>query len=380
MKIAVDISQIAYEGTGVANYTSELVRHLLTQDTVNDYLLLGFSLRRMKYINDFYEEIKILNKKVSAKFIHIPQSMSGFMGNRLHFPNLEIFTGEIDIYHSSDWIQYPSKARKVTTVHDLVVYKYPETSDPGIISMQKKRLTWVKKECDLIITDSESTKRDLLEILHTSPNQTEVVYPGITPKFSRRTETEIERVRQKYSLRREYVLTVGTMEPRKNLVYVVNAFERFGHHQLIAASRHAVDLVMVGHSGWGGKIRPVKNVRLLGQVNSEDLPALYSGASFFIFPSLYEGFGLPVIEAQSCGCPVICSDRGSLKEVGEKSVMYIDPEMEEDLVIKMTKMYVENDLRAEYRAMGYQNAKRFSWKKSAQQILNLYEKIHKYRS
>src|SRR3989338_2811391 len=130
MKIAIDISPIVYDGTGVARYTRELVNNLLTIDNENEYVLFGFSWGRRSILAEYYREIENLSNKVSPKFLPIPQSIANIFWNKWHLVNVETFIGEVDIFHSSDWIQPPIAAKKITTVHDLVVYKYPETSHP----------------------------------------------------------------------------------------------------------------------------------------------------------------------------------------------------------------------------------------------------------
>lgn len=376
MKIGIDISQIVHEGTGVANYTKELVRHLLTIDQENDYVLFGLSLRKLSILQDFYESLLSLNNKVAAKFYPIPPSLADYLWNRFHLFPIERLVGEIDVFHSSDWIQPPAKAKKVTTVHDLVVYKYPETSNSKIISTQKRRLRWVKKECDLIFADSLATKKDLISILGFDSAKIEVVYPGVGDEFRPADEEEKLRVRQKYNLYSDYILTVGTKEPRKNLAKTAAAFNRFLHHSLVTVQNKPIKLVIVGKTGWGEEdLNEGESVQKLGLVDQKDLPALYSASSFFVYLSLYEGFGLPVIEAMACGVPVLTSDRGSLKEIAAGSALVVDPEMEDEIAVQMTKIYVDSSLRGELRKKGKENAVKYNWRETARTIRSFYQRI-----
>lgn len=375
MKIAIDISQITYEGTGVANYTKELVRNLLKVDKKNEYILFGTSFRGRAILQDYGNTVSDLSEKVSFKFLPLPQTFGNFLWNRIHRVNIETFLGKIDIFHSSDWIQPPTLAKKVTTVHDLVVYKYPETSHPQIVETQKRRLFWVKREVDVVLADSFSTKQDLVRILNFDPSKIKVIYPGVGDEYKPAGEKEITRVKQKYGLFSEYILAVGTREPRKNLKRVVATFERFSHHPLITAREKPVELIIVGKVGWGDQFAPRKYVRLLGYVEQGDLPALYSGAAVFVYPSLYEGFGLPVIEAMACGTPVVTSDRGSLKEITNGCALLVDPEMEDDIAVKLTKVVVDSNLRSELIKKGKENAANFNWEKTAKQIKEVYEKV-----
>lgn len=378
MKIAIDISQIAYRGTGVSNYTREMVKSLLRNDSHNDYLLFGISLRQLNLLNEFYEEVRAINDRVKNCFFPIPQTVGNFLWNKFHRLTLEKLLGKIDIYHSSDWIQPPTQAKKVTTIHDLVIYKYPDVSNPQIIKTQKRRLEWVKRECHAILADSQTTKKDIVNILHIKPGIIEVVYPGISQEFTRQNDEEIIRLKQKYGLLNEYILSVGTIEPRKNIKRVIRAFESYLSHPLIAALKKPVELVIAGNPGWDNTLfSDNKYIKTLGYVTPSDLPALYSGASLFIYPSLYEGFGLPVLEAMACGVPVISSSRGSLKEVASDSAILVDPESEEDIASKMVQIFIDATLRSELITKGTKQAAFFTWDKAARKILSVYENLLK---
>lgn len=375
MKIAIDISQIVYTGTGVAEYTEKLVTSLLAEDSENEYILFATTLRQRGFFQKFAENILEKRKNVILKLLPFPQTIGNFLWNRLHTIHIEHFLGPIDVLHSSDWIQPRTRAKKVTTIHDLVVYRYPELSHPYIVETQKRRLSWVKKECDMVLADSLCTKKDLVSLLHFDPSRIEVVSPGINEIFTSQTEERKRVIKQKYRLPDEYILAVGTLEPRKNLKRVIHAFEKFSHHSLILSRKTPIELIITGNKGWGDRLPPGKYVRLLGFVEKRDLPALYSLATFFVYPSLYEGFGLPILEAMSCGCPVITSERGSLKEVAGDAAFLVDPEMEDDISSKMVKLYVDGNLREEFVKKGKINAERFSWQKTAREVLQIYKNL-----
>lgn len=377
MKIAIDISQLVYEGTGVATYTYQLVKNLLKLDKSDEYILFGLSLRKFDKLLDFYAEFKSLNTNLSSRFFHIPLKMAELFGNRLHMPNIESLIGEVDIFHSSDWIQPKTSAKKVTTIHDLTVFKYPQVSHPYIVATQKRRLNWVKRECDMVLADSESTKREIIDILHMGSEKIETVYPGLSEKFTPASGEKIARVKQKYGLYDEYILAVGTIEPRKNLKGVAAAFERFLKHPLISSRKKPLELVIAGKFGWGEKLTANNYIKILGYVDGEDLPGLYSGAAMFLYPSFYEGFGFPVLEAMACGCPVITSDRGSLEEISADCALLADPDAPEDIAMKMTQLYVDRKLRADLVEKGKKNAQKYSWEKTAGKVIGIYEKLNK---
>lgn len=375
MKIAIDISQIAYEGTGIANYTTEMVRNLLKTDGENEYLLFGISLRQQDKIRNYFNSVSNLRREIQFKLLPIPQTLGNLLWNKFHVVDIKNFLGDFDILHSSDWIQPPTTAKKVTTVHDLVIYKYPQFSHPNIIETHKKRLYWVKRECDIVIVDSLATKSDLINLLKMDQAKIEVVYPGIGTEFQPQSNEEIIRVKQRYGLYDNYILSVGTMEPRKNLHSVFAAFTRFLQHSLVANKKTPIELVIVGRVGWGEELKHTRYIHLLGQIPTSDLPALYSGALFFMYPSLYEGFGLPVLEAMACGCPVLTSDRGSLKEVASDAALLVDPEEVDDIAVKMTQLYVDYDLQKKLVERGKENVNKFSWQKAAEKIIKIYKKI-----
>lgn len=374
MRIVVDISQIVFPGTGVASYTENLVKGLLARDKSNEYILMGYSYHNIRLLQQFYNKMKGINDQVKAKFLPLPSQLANFLWNRVHFFHLEKITGPVDIYHSSDWIQIPSQAKKITTVHDLVIFRYPQVSHPEIVQTHKRRLYWVKKECDIIIADSISTKNDLISFLGVTPSKIYVVYPGVSLDYYRRSPEEIARVRDRYNISGDYILTVGTNEPRKNLSKTISAFAKYLKHPLISSKKQPTELVIAGKAGWGRKIKEEKYVRVLGYVKETDLPALYSGALFFIYPSFFEGFGLPVIEAMACGCPVITSPKGSLREIVQDCALFVDPDLEDDIAVKMVKMTIDQNLHQGFIYNGIKNAKQFTWDNTVKQVLTLYNK------
>ena len=177
MKIGIDISQIVYEGTGVANFLSNLISNLLKPDSKNEYVLFFSGLRK-----DIPGAVKALanNKNVKIKKFKFPPSLLNLLWNKLHIFPIEWLIGDVDIFITSDWTEPPTlKAKKVTILYDLIVHKFPNETDSKIVEVQKRKLNWVKKESDMIFCISESTKKDAMEILGVENKRLKVIYPGI---------------------------------------------------------------------------------------------------------------------------------------------------------------------------------------------------------
>ncbi|HUD20139.1 MAG TPA: glycosyltransferase [Patescibacteria group bacterium] len=194
MRIGIDISQIVYEGTGVATYVRSIVREIISKDTENEYVLFGSSLRRRRVLRSYHQSLHADPRRVTLKLFFMPPTFLDLLWNRLHIIPIESFIGPVDIFWSSDWTQPPlAGARGITTIHDLIAFKYPiETHEqtefttkrllisPNIVATQKRRLAWVKKECQTIFCDSESTKKDVMGLLGIAKDRLHVVYPGFS--------------------------------------------------------------------------------------------------------------------------------------------------------------------------------------------------------
>jgi len=177
MKIGIDISQLAYEKTGVANYLKSLVSRLIISDNENDYVLFFSSLRR-NLDSSFVNELT--SSRVSFKFYKFPPIVLNMLWNKLHIMPIENLIGDVDIFITSDWTEPPTKkAKKMTILYDLIIYKYPQETADKIVATQKRKLEWVKKESDMILCISEATKRDAIDILGINEERLEVIYPGV---------------------------------------------------------------------------------------------------------------------------------------------------------------------------------------------------------
>jgi len=368
MRIGIDVTASIYAGTGVASYYRELVPELLKQGKKHEFVLLGYALRR-------YQDLSLATKK-----FRFPPRVMEFLWNQLHVFPVEKLIGEVDVFHAWDYLQPPAKKAKiVTTIHDLTAIKFPMYHHPLTVAAQTNRLRWVRREADLVIADSEATKADIVELLGIEAERIRVVYLAAGSVFinfryqkSEIRNQKVNNLRKKYGLDGEYLLAVGTMEPRKNLKRVMAAFAAIQNSTPKGgqAEFRIQNLVIVGRAGWGEQVMPAKGVRFLGVVPEDDLPGLYGGAAALVYPSLYEGFGLPILEAMTVGTPVVTSDRGSLKEVAGKAAVLVDPESEESIASGIEEAVRRRSVLIK---KGLAQAAKFSWEKAARETLRVYE-------
>ncbi|MDO8503195.1 MAG: glycosyltransferase family 1 protein [bacterium] len=350
MRIGIDISQIVY-GTGVSNYTKNLVSALLKIDKKNEYVLFGGSIRRRKELLNY-----------NAKVFPLSPTIADFVWNRLHTLPIEWLIGKIDIFHSSDWTQPPSHAFKVTTIHDLAPLRFPNTSHPKIVAVHKRRLEWVKKEVDKIIAVSEFTKREIVELLNIEEDRIVVIHEAPNPAFKEVPMVEVLRTLKRYGVKGEYILVVGA-DPRKNISAIIQAFKLL---------KSKLSLVIVGRAF--EEIPTTSGVTLLGHIPHEDLAALYSGAKALCFASLYEGFGLPILEAMQAGCPVVTSNLSSMPEVAGDAAVLVDPTDPREIAKGLEKVMSEREV---WIKRGIERAKKFSWEKTAEETLRVYMEVIK---
>lgn len=335
MKVGLDISQIAHKG-GVATYTTSLAKELQRNTEL-----------QMKY---FYASLRkpYQGNLSNVKSFRIPPSLFEFLFNRVRKIPIEKFIGQIDIFHSSDWVQPPTVAKKVTTYHDVVPLKYPQWSHPKIVEVHKRRLKLVEKEIDMVIAVSNATKKDLLEVTSIPEEKIQVIYEAAGEQFKPQSDEDIEKFKTKMNLPKEYVLSIGGVGERRNLKRIKKVTD-------------GLNLIITGET--------------IPYVSEQEMPLLYAGATVLVYPSLYEGFGLPIVEAMSCGVPVITSNVSSMPEIGGKAAYYVNPENEGEIKKALNKIVGDSSLRKDLIKKGFEQAAKFSWEKCSKKTVELYKKI-----
>lgn len=360
MKIAIDISQAIY-GTGVSVYTKNLAASLIKLFPDDEFVLFGGSLRRK-------QELISLAKKLKGtpKIYPFPPTFMDLIWNSLHILPVEKLIGPVDIIHTSDWTEPPSRLPKITTVHDLIPFKFPQTTTESIRNTHKKRLAWVMRESDKIIAVSQSTKEDLISVLKIPADKIVVIPEGVEERYSPQSIDIQEIIKNRYKINEDFIFTLSTLEPRKNQARLIKAF------QLVKETYPHLQLIIGGRTGWGEIPAAVEGVSMPGYIPDSDLPGLYSGCLAFVLPSIYEGFGLSPLQAMACGASVAVSNTSSLPEVvGEAGVLF-DPESVESIAAGIIEA-IKN--RGKLKEKSLAQASKFTWEKTARETYKVYQEV-----
>jgi glycosyltransferase involved in cell wall biosynthesis len=297
-------------------------------------------------------------------------------------PRVEWFTGgPLDLFHATDFVLAPTGAkRKVLTVHDLAFHFFPDAAMPSLHHYLNVVVPRSVRRADHILADSAHTARDLEQVWQVSPEKISVVQGGVDhshfhPHISK---DKVEQVRARYGATgAPYILAVSRIEPRKNFVRLIQAF-----HQARQEAHLPHRLIIGGRKGWlydeiFAKVKELgieDTVHFCGFVAEDDLPALYAGADFFAYPSLYEGFGLPLIESLACGTPVLTGNNSCLPEAAGPGGIYVDALDISSIAQGIVKLATDETLRHSLAAQGLQHAAQFTWERSADQLLAAYQK------
>jgi glycosyltransferase involved in cell wall biosynthesis len=307
--------------------------------------------------------------------------------HRLRLPiPVEWFTGPVDIFHSTDFVLPPVRgARTILTVHDLTFMRLPQCAEAGLRAYLNKVVPRSIERADLVLADSQSTQDDLIELLGVSPDKIEVVYAGVERRFHpMEGEMALQRAKKRYGLDFPFILSLGTLEPRKNFSGLIEAYALMRDKGQVTRDRD-LKLVIAGGKGWlyheiFARVEELglgNEVIFPGFVADEDLPALYNLAELFVFPSLYEGFGLPPLEAMACGTPVVTSNRPSLPEVVGEAGLMVEATNSLGLAEAIERVLTDENLHREMREKGLQQAVKFTWEAAAGKLLDVYKRLDK---
>ena len=299
------------------------------------------------------------------------------MANKGNHSLLDFAMPGVDLFYATNHVRNPPRRRKLaTTLHDLTAYIVPECHPSLHHEIEKSYIENVVLRADAVIAISEHTRQDLIRIFDFPPDRVEVIYQGIADSYFETTPEGTTAVRAKYGLDKPYILHVGTIEPRKNINRLFDAYE-----QLKPSLREEFPLVLVGSIGWADKATvkrvesPPEGVRYLRYIPEEDLPFITAGATVCVYPSLYEGFGLPVPQAMATGVPMLTSNVSSLPEVAGDAAILVDPRSQAEITAGLERLLTSPSLREELIAKGRQRVQRFRWERSAKETWDYFERV-----
>jgi len=370
MKIAINTLGPSKIKAGIGNYVVNLVKELSKIDKSNNYLIIA-----NKDNADFFD----LNNKNFETFIapkYTTIKLLRLLWEQLKLPFI-LKKNNVDLLHSPGFVAPLIKTTKsVVTIHDMTFFSHAKYHTIFKQIYFGKMIPLSARNTDAIIADSNNTKEEIGKYLDIPGNKITTVYLGAGKEFKPIRKTTAQKILlDKYGIHHKFVLFVGMIEPRKNLARLVEAFKN--------AKDRNTKLVIVGKKGWHTKelSNTIKKVELqndvifTGYVPDEDLIMFYNATEFFIYPSLYEGFGIPVIEAMACGCPVITSNISSMKEISGDSAILVEPQNVENITTAIKKLLKNKSLRKELSKSGIERAKFFTWKITAEKTLDVYNKV-----
>jgi anaerobic magnesium-protoporphyrin IX monomethyl ester cyclase len=365
MRIAFDGTALRPGRTGVGYYTEHLLHHL-ARTAINDELIV-VSNRAIDTTSPLPSRVRVATPSRRVPRLVWMQTLAVTALREV----------DADVVHfTNGMLPVISPVPTVVTIHDMSLRLYPRYHPPRRVILNRPLVDLAARRADAIITPSESAKRDIVRLYNTDPNRVHVVYEAAAPSFTRvRDVAELERVRRRYGLAERIILYVGTIEPRKNLPTLIDAF---------AARRQSGELshqlVCVGPYGWlsRGIDEQIKRchvadaIKFTGYVPFDDLPALYSLAEMFVYPSMYEGFGLPVVEAMACGVPVITGRTAALSEIGGGAIVEVERIEPDALGRALVALAGSRGRREELSGRGLERAESFSWDRAARESLEIY--------
>lgn len=364
MRITIDASAAVHARAGTGRYAQELISALLEVGAGHQY---DICFNRPADASP-RPPLDTLSKTV-LPFADKPWRMRVAIAHLLRRSQDHLLPPG-DLLHATDHVLPALRRATVFTLHDLTHHFHPETQAPLNRLYLKLMTPRFLAAATMTVTDSDATRRDTLAVYRADPSRVVAVPLGVGRWFSPQPPDVVAAVRSRYRLPTRFVLFVGTLEPRKNVASLLRALDASPDLVLVIAGRHGWFVRELLAQLARARCRP--RVHLLGEVPDQDLPALYSAARVFAYPSLYEGFGLPVLEAMACGTPVVCSNTSSLPEVASDAAQFVAPLDASALARALNGLWTDDTVRAEYRERGLRRARAFTWEAAARQTLAVY--------
>ncbi len=377
-KVLIEGNSLFREKSGVGQYLSRLIKHLFEIDKTNHYYIFAFLFAGKK----LKPPLKKKYKNVTYQMVrYLPSKVHNQISRKLFVPPADILTAKkYDIALYGNFVRSPLifGGKTITVIYDLSFLHFRQYSDKKNAKLLTKRVPSAVQKSDIIITISENSKREIIEEYGADDDKIKIISPAIDPTIYKPAKsTEINNILNKYDIAKPYILYTGTLEPRKNIVGILDAYA-----SLTKNMKSDYCLVLAGGKGWldgeiQQKLKELADCDIIttGYVPDDDLPALYSGASVFVYPSFYEGFGMPPLEAMACGTPVITSNNSSLPEVVGDAGIMIEADDIKALASSIQKVLTNEKLAKEMSKKGLAQAKKFSWEKSAEKLHRIIEEL-----
>jgi glycosyltransferase involved in cell wall biosynthesis len=346
VRIVIDVAPLSHPRTGVGNYIRGSLLGL-AQAGARDVVAFAPSSRAgRRMIEESLDGVDAERRLPVLPAAHALRTA----WSRLGTPPLETVVGSFDVFHFSDWMYPPQRGGvRSTMIHDLVPLHFPDWVHRRTVRMHGAKYRHAAQACDVVVVNSRFTGDDVVETLGVDRDRVRVAYPGVDPAFT----PEGARAEG------EYLLAVGTLEPRKNLGHAIEAAQQLG-----------IELRVVGARGWGGVEARGRGVTWLGYPSDSELPALYRGAAAFVYPSRFEGFGIPVLEAMACGAPCVVSSHPSLDEAAGEAAVRADPDDVDAIAAAIERA---RDERNRLVPLGLEHARRFTWLENGRAHLAAWE-------
>jgi glycosyltransferase involved in cell wall biosynthesis len=366
MRIAIDATALLLRSAGVKSYIYYWLTHLRREAAGCDTILT------FPFPGGFGE---LDHEHSMAGLLATGAGLATLHG--LNLSRLPWSLPRLDVFHASHHCQNPPRrARLTTTVHDMTCWLMPELHSRANVAVARSFGENVMQRADGLIAVSENTRRDAVEILKIRPERIQVVYPGVPEAYFEVTAADVHAARERYRLDRPYLLSVGTVEPRKNIQGLLKAWA-----QLSAATREEYELVLAGPIGWADRATVAEvraatvGVRYLGYVPEGDLPGITAGAAALAYPSFYEGFGLPVAQAMAAGTAVLTSNVSSLPEIAGDAALLVDPRSEAEMRDGLECLLTSPSLRERLGGKGRLRARQFHWEAAARRSLEWFRSV-----
>tara|TARA_R110002020_G_scaffold367683_1_gene579524 strand:- start:9803 stop:10915 length:1113 start_codon:yes stop_codon:yes gene_type:complete len=366
--------------TGIGRYTLEIARRMSEFDEIQDMLYYdGVRVRNFIQKPSYRETTSVsFSKKIKNILGRFPFIVNAYKFTNKYMNSMNLSKLNGYVYHGTNFYLPDFGGPKVVTIHDLSVISYPEYHPIERINMLSGEIKKSIDAANAIITDSEYVKKEIMTMFGADSNKIHVVPLSHGYEYFPRGPDVAENIMNKYDIKwKKYVLLVGTIEPRKNIEAAIDAFS-----QLSDAIKANYKLIIVGHKGWSnqGIFQKIENataegwLRYIGFVEEQDLPCIYSGAQLFVFPSFYEGFGLPVLEAMASGVPVVASNSSSIPEVCGTAAALCDPNDTSGLRDLILRGIQDEEWRREAIKRGLERTTHFSWDKCARETYEIYKR------